>query len=133
MRFDLSSVVAILRRGCVEVAVENIEAVKTIIYRCRVCGAEYKTRGAADRACGSYKVEPAEYKVGDKVTVWHANKYRKAEVTKVVGPIIGNSFKGGKRRRAVDAHVYMYRVKPLATNSEVQILCEFWTSELKRK
>ena len=111
----------------------RITRMRKTVYRCAVCGAEYASKKNAENACGKYKLEPPAFAVGDRVTAWYAKEYRRSEVIKVVGPVIGNmTTEYGVRRPFTDAHVYQYHVKPLEENSEIDMNCFFWTSELKK-
>ena len=111
----------------------NIKSVRKTVYRCKVCGAEYDDRIDAKEGCGSYELEPPIFKVGDRVTVWYASSLRGAKVVGIRGPIVGNSFKDGKRRFAAGAHVYQYLLKPTYRHSNFTMKdIAFWTSDLTR-
>lgn len=111
----------------------NIYATQKVVYRCIVCGREYYRQSEAMKECGSYELEPPIFKIGDQVTVHYANKKRKASVIGIRGPFVGDSFKNGRRRICVGAHVYKYLLKPVYKHSKVTMKdVDFWASDLTK-
>lgn len=114
----------------------NIKAVRKTMYRCTVCGKEYDDRKEAEKRCGSYKLEPPVFKVGDEVTVdigrSGCTNYVHSKVTKIIGPVVGNSCRDGKRRYGTGAHVYLYRLKQRPEQGYGRLAFDFWTSELEK-
>lgn len=113
------------------------------LYQCTVCGKKYKSEEEAQRFCGSYKLEPPRFAVGDRVSIreiLHCSQcgkdYRpEGQVTEVIGPTVGNLVhKDGTLNRAVWGHVYQYAVArscPYCHDKKANDWC-WWTSELRR-
>lgn len=108
----------------------QIKAVKKTFYQCTVCGVKYDDREEAEKRCGSHELEPAVFKVGDRVKFdWRGNT-EYGVVVEVIGPIVGGSFKDGRRRIGKDAHVYRYGLKSVGDTPLVGAFY-FWTAELE--
>ncbi len=66
----------------------GIKAVKQTLYRCSICGEDYSSQREAQANCGSYELEPARYRVGQVVTIWHRGKRRRARIVKRLRPMV---------------------------------------------